>query len=153
MNVNTSRNQVIIPWGPGADVAPQDLKFEAKARVLMKNTDRVANHHIENPDGYRSDFSGDLDPDPSRILRTSTRNGVQYVLEVKTDGADTPKPTSLNLLSTSDDSYQESATWKNGQIVSLTYKEGGATTELRVNDNGTLTFTETEPPKEETLLT
>ena len=29
-------------------------------------------------------------------------------------------------------------------------QERGTTTELRVNDNGTLSFTETEPPKEET---
>ena len=149
MNVNTSRNQVTIPWGPGANVAPQELKYEAKARGLMNYAERAANQHIEKQDDYISGFGNDLDPDPSRVLRTKSEDGVNYVLEVKTDGAEAPKPTSLNMLSTSDDSYQETATWENGQIVSLTRKEGDTTTELRVNDNGTLTYTETEPPKQE----
>ena len=153
MNVNTSRNQVTIPWGPGANVAPQELKYEAKAREIMNYTDRAANQHIEKQDDYVNGFGGDLDPDPTRILRTRAQDGVKYVLEVKTDGAEAPKPTNLNMISTSDDSYQESATWENGQIVSLKRRDGGTTIELRVNDNGTLTFTETKPPKEEASLT
>jgi len=117
----------------------------------MKSAERSANQHIGKQDEYMSGFSNDLDPDPSRVLRTMSEDGNEYVLEVKADGAENPKPTSLNMLSTNDDSYEESASWENGQIVNLTRKQGGTTTELRVNDNGTLTFTETEPPKEEPL--
>lgn len=141
MNTISNRTQFTIPWGPGTTMPPEKLKQEAKVRSLIKITQTVAETHID--ESHRDPgYSPDLDPDPARILRRRRLEDDRYILEIKTDGHEEPRPTSLRYQTISDDSLSQIVKWRDGEIVDFSVRDGNNFIGFQVNDNGTLTYTE-----------
>lgn len=154
MNVKTNTYQVTIPWGPGSKVPPENLVDEVKVRGLFKEYNEATQSHIKMQDttAIGNGFSSDLDPDPTRILRTRKAGGEEFILEVTTTPVDDKgqqAPKSMVYRAVDKPQLEQLAEWKDGEVVYLyesRHSERGETqTTITVNENGTLTYTRTTP--------
>lgn len=155
MNVNPSpiTRNVLIPWGKGAKASPDFLLEETRAREVARAVEVDARSHLSRAEGD-SYWSPDLDPASHRVLRSHKDANHKYAVAVETDTPDLePKkqrPVSFHYTGREGKDLT-SATWNQGELstyrqVYLRPNGSGWELQLAVNDNGTLSYTETKYP-------
>ncbi len=156
MNISSQpRTSVVtIPWGPGAKVPPEQIEDELAVRDSIASFTHLATAHLATAEKSNNGWSRDKDPSPERVLHSMEANGVTTVAAVTTENPkSSPKkqiPSEWSL-TTSDRSQSQHIVWENGSLVSLYVEreihDGGVldntltSSTMRVNDNGSLTWT------------
>ena len=161
MSVSSNTNRITIPWGPGARTPAANLADEGKVRALITEVNQTATTYLTARDGHTdSGWSNDLDPSPARALRTYDGGKNLLYVSVETDQPEKrlrkQRPLSLDIQG-GDEGLQVSAQWVDGNLVKLdrsAKNKWGETEQVSivVNNNGTLTYSETTVEPEPTTV-
>lgn len=145
----TRTRTITLPWGNGESTARADRGDEARVRHEIQDARSTASDTLSRSEKYRPGWTFDLDPSPSRVVRTSSQYEEQMIA-VEADGPDSDSPASF--LRVNGDSSSTRATFANGELVTLDgflkTDEGTEQISIKVNDNGTLTYSVTETAPE-----